>query len=116
MTLHERLEEAFDKRVCGTSMLPASDLLSAMSMIEQLEAKVLVQIAWIESLENHIADSADTAAIALRKAWQLGQTYWQQADSDSYSQQDKSAATQERFSKLVSDTCLAINDLPEVKK
>lgn len=28
MTLNERLQEAFDKRVCGTAMLPASDLLS----------------------------------------------------------------------------------------
>ena len=28
MNLTERLQEAFDKRVCGTAMLPASDLLS----------------------------------------------------------------------------------------
>ena len=63
----------------------------------------------IQQLRDHIADSADTADIALRKAWQLGQTYWQQADSESYSQQDKSVGTQERFSKLVSDTCVEIN-------
>ena len=72
----------------------------------QLAAQELV----IQQLREHIADSADTAAIALRKAWQLGQTYWQQADSESYSQQDKSPATQERFSKLVSDTCVEINE------
>jgi hypothetical protein len=39
MTLNERLQEAFDKRVCGTAMLPASDLLSAMTAIEQAEAE-----------------------------------------------------------------------------
>ena len=80
-----------------------SNQLKAMQ--HQLAAQELV----IQQLREHIADSADTAAIALRKAWQLGQTYWQQADSESYSQQDKSPATQERFSKLVSDTCVEIN-------
>jgi len=43
MTLNERLQEAFDKRVCGTAMLPASDLLSAMSAIEQLEETIAQQ-------------------------------------------------------------------------
>ena len=81
-----------------------SNQLKAMQ--HQLAAQELV----IQQLREHIADSADTAAIALRKAWQLGQTYWQQADSESYSQQDKSPATQERFSKLVSDTCVEINE------
>ena len=39
MTLNERLHEAFDKCVGGTAMLPASELLSAMSAIEQAEAE-----------------------------------------------------------------------------
>jgi len=55
-----------------------SDQLKAMQ--HQLAAQELV----IQQLRDHIADSADTTAIALRKAWQLGQTYWQQSDSDSY--------------------------------
>lgn len=38
MTLNERLQEAFDKRVFGTAMTSASDLLSAMTAIEQAEA------------------------------------------------------------------------------
>ena len=37
MTLIERAQEAFDKRVCGTAMIDASDLLSLMTRIEQLE-------------------------------------------------------------------------------
>jgi uncharacterized coiled-coil protein SlyX len=38
MTLEERCQEAFDKRVAGTAMLPASDLLSLLTKIEKLEA------------------------------------------------------------------------------
>ncbi len=79
------------------------------NQLKEMQHQLAAQELVIQQLREHIADSADTAAIALRKAWQLGQTYWQQADSESYSQQDKSPATQERFSKLVSDTCVEIN-------
>lgn len=40
---------------------------------------------------------------ALRKAFQLGQIYWQQADSDSYRQQDKSDETKAKFEELVAE-------------
>ena len=49
-------------------------------------------------------DTIDTVSKALRRAWQLGQTYWQQADSDSYKQQDKSDETQKKFEALVDET------------
>jgi hypothetical protein len=42
---------------------------------------------------------------ALAKVWQLGQTYWQQADSDSYKQQDKSDETRKKYLALVEETC-----------
>ena len=41
---------------------------------------------------------------ALRKAYSLGQQYWDQADSESYKKQDKAADTQKEFEKLVEDT------------
>jgi len=41
---------------------------------------------------------------ALRKAYRLGQQYWEQADSESYKKQDKAADTQKEFEKLVEDT------------
>lgn len=53
MTLNERLQEAFDKRVFGTAMTSASDLLSAMTAIEQAEAEnaaLKEQVAQLESL------------------------------------------------------------------
>ena len=45
---------------------------------------------------------------ALKRAYQLGQTYWQQADSDSYSQHRKSDETHAIFRLLVSDTLDAL--------
>lgn len=49
-------------------------------------------------------DDVDTVSKALRRAYQLGQTYWQQADSESYIQNKKSDETQVRFDALVDDT------------
>ena len=42
-------------------------------------------------------DVIDAVTIALRKAFQLGQTYWQQADSDYISQNKKSDDTYAKF-------------------
>ena len=39
--------------------------------------------------------------IALRKAFALGQTYWQQADSDSLAEHRRAGHTQEQFEALV---------------
>ena len=48
-------------------------------------------------------------AAALRKAYNFGQTYWQQADSDSYSQQRKSNETADKFAQFVTDTVAALS-------
>jgi len=53
-------------------------------------------------------DVSDIVTKALRKAWQLGQTYWQQADSESYKENAKSDATQEKFRQLCDETQAAI--------
>lgn len=49
-----------------------------------------------------------TVEAALRRAFSLGQTYWQQADSVSYSQQLKSDATRAKFNALVAETLAAL--------
>jgi hypothetical protein len=41
---------------------------------------------------------------ALRKAYQLGQIYWQQADSESYKENKKSFETSAKFDALLQDT------------
>ena len=45
---------------------------------------------------------------ALRKAFSLGQTYWQQADSEYISQQNKSDVTRNRFLELIDETRTAM--------
>ncbi len=42
---------------------------------------------------------------ALSSAWNLGQTYWQQADSEYASQNRKSDATRDKYLALVEETC-----------
>lgn len=49
-------------------------------------------------------DIAETLAKALRRAYNLGQTYWQQADSESYSQNRRAVETARKFEALVSET------------
>ena len=53
-------------------------------------------------------DLQDTVSIALRRAWQLGQTYWQQADSEYTSQHRKADETQGKFDALVEETRAAL--------
>ena len=51
-------------------------------------------------------DSA-VVTVALNKAYRLGHTYWQQADSELHSEQDKANGTHEKFRKLINDTLQA---------
>ena len=53
-------------------------------------------------------DLQDTVSKALRRAWQLGQTYWQQADSEYTSQHRKADETRGKFDALVEETRAAI--------
>jgi len=50
----------------------------------------------------------DLVEAAMREAFNLGQTYWQQADSQSDSQNRKSDVTASKFKQLVEDTCTAL--------
>jgi hypothetical protein len=48
---------------------------------------------------------------ALRQAYYLGQTYWQQADSDYESQHRKADITQETYKELVKETVAKFNSI-----
>jgi hypothetical protein len=52
----------------------------------------------------------DVVTRALNKAWLLGQTYWQQADSEYISQNKLAPGTHERFKQLVDETLTAIRN------
>lgn len=51
---------------------------------------------------------AETLAKALRRAYHLGQTYWQQADSESDAQNRRADETQRKFEALASETSDAL--------
>lgn len=57
-------------------------------------------------------DLQDLVSKALRKAWQLGKIYRQQADSEYISQQNKSDATQAKFQELIDETRAALAATP----
>jgi hypothetical protein len=54
----------------------------------------------------------DELRTALKRAYNLGQIYWQQADSEYVSQQDKSDITAATFRKLVEDTVASFEEQP----
>lgn len=67
------------------------------------------------STETQAPDPAPlsvTVATALRRAFNLGQTYWQQADSDSFSQNAKSDITRGKFNELLEETTAAVAAIP----
>lgn len=80
----------------------------AIDEIEALRAEVegLRQCAVTDDLQ-------DLVSKALRKAWKLGKTYWQQVDSEYASQWKKSDATQVAFNELVENTRAALQSTKE---
>lgn len=59
-------------------------------------------------------DNTPDIKTALRKAYLLGQTYWQQADSEYTSQHRKADETQAKFEQLVTDTVAALTSPEKV--
>lgn len=70
MTLNELLQEAFDKRVGGTAMIPASDLLSAMTALEQLNETIAQQAEAIRLKDAALdfIDSENASEEVIRRA------------------------------------------------
>lgn len=54
------------------------------------------------------ADLAETITKALRRAYSLGQTYWSQADSESYAQNRRADETAAKFQTLIAETMSAL--------
>ena len=50
------------------------------------------------------AELPDLVDKAIHRAWQLGQTYWQQADSETVAHTRKASSTYDLFHKLVCET------------
>ena len=85
-----------------------SFVLGYVKSIEAENAKLKAELAEAKNDAEQREDLQDVISKALGKAWQLGQTYWQQADSESLSQQRKSDDTYAKFQYLVHDTLEAM--------
>ncbi len=62
-----------------------------------------------------LEDAQDIASKTAQKAWSLGQTYWQQVDSEYQSQWKKADETQAKFQQVVDDARSAIARVKESK-
>lgn len=88
------------------SGLKENDLLYTESQLLAMYAK------GAEGMRERADDLADLVSKVMRKAWHLGQTYWQQTDSEYMSHWKKADATQAKFGELVDSTVDAIRALP----
>ena len=59
---------------------------------------------------------SDSVSNAMRRAYGLGMTYWQQADSEYTSQYRKAGETARKFEQLVADTMTAVNTSDELTR
>ena len=110
-----RLQAERDEAVSAVQRLSAGEPFNAVVItdaIKRCTSEFAIQIEQVRKerdvLLDVLEDAQDIASKALRKAWQLGQVYWQQADSESWSENRKSDQTQAKFQTLVDDTRAAI--------
>jgi len=71
---------------------------------EMAEAMLAADNATTPAQPQISNDTVYAVSKALREAWQLGQAYWKQAASHSWTQQDKAPATRDKFDALIKET------------
>lgn len=109
--MQQELIEMLEKMVKYFDELPSDSYYADETCSILTEAEKLVKKAKNNAPAQDAGlteDQADAVSMALRRAWRLGQTYWQQADSDYISQHKKSEETQRKFEKLCDDTISAL--------
>ncbi|NMX27081.1 hypothetical protein HBO14_11145 [Pseudomonas sp. WS 5406] len=111
----------FDNRELGdidvVYEMPACEVLqrNLVTSIDDVHVELVSRLDYDAALQNR--DAALTAEIvamvesALRRSFSLGQIYWQQADSDSTCQQNKSDQTMEVQAQHILNVIKSINDL-----
>lgn len=103
----------FDHRELGDI-----DIVYAMPACEALQRDLVTGIDDVHvelvsrlELESCTAEIVAMVESALRRSFSLGQIYWQQADSDSTCQQNKSDQTMEVQAQHILNVIKSINDL-----
>lgn len=114
-------------KACGCEASDPRD--DRIAELEDLESNLMILLALeqaecrdlrgqLAALQAPVAvavpdeDLQDLVSKSLRRAWQLGQTYWQQGDSEYVSQHKKADATQAKFQELVEETRSALAAAP----
>lgn len=91
------------------------DLLPARNALQDFEKGYLA--AQNNSVAAQVPEEiTDLVSEALRRTWHLGQTYWQQADSDYGSDNKKSEVTYQTFVALVEGTRAALLSTTQPKE
>lgn len=83
------------------SSVELSQLIEAEQTIRDLQETIRLKNIQLEEYAETREDIKDFVSKAMRKSFQLGQVYWQQADSEYYSQNKKCDETQAKFDSLV---------------
>lgn len=76
-------------------------------LVQNLEGQI-AELAAAQKDAKQREDLQDVVSKALCRAWQLGQDYWAQADSESYSQNKRADETHKKFMTLIDTTLEAM--------
>lgn len=100
------LEEAQRNRACYEQLCDSPDM--SVPLQQQPEPLYLHPPQDSATVPDDVIDAVSKA---LRKAWQLGQTYWHQADHEFASYHRKADETQAKFDALLEETSAMLANL-----
>ena len=98
--------DAFAKLIPDYEGYPDEAIIRIECSVRELRGLAAIKAAQPEPMSD------ERMRKALIRAFLLGQTYWQQADSESYKQNKLAAGTQEQFNALVEETCALLSAQP----
>ena len=92
----------------STNFVVVDQIVRQQGEIESLRQVFAAMTKERDELLAALENAQDIVSKTAQKAWSLGQTYWQQADSEYQSQWKKTDETQAKFQQVVDDARSAI--------
>lgn len=89
--------------IVNRQMMHFKDKIVKEKLIQVGWTPPMGSVSWFDIKEEAKLDTKATIVKALKQAYNLGQTYWAQADSDYSSQWKKADATETKFDALVKE-------------
>lgn len=87
--------------------------MSKQTIQMELDATNALRAAGAAPAAKVPESTVEAVVKALRSAWQLGQIYWQQADSEFCSQHKKADETRDKFTALITETKAMLEAAPK---